>query len=168
MIHVNVVLSSRVWYQQQNLSQPSQQDPPPCPSPTSTSAKYKAWVHKFHLSSDFTSLWPFCFIQYFPGWLFSFSSWNYFGKTGKISEVWIFWWEHLSSREFSSREFTERGFTGKTTQMCGFRHHSCEKTSWHPHSSGLLSPLVHGSQRNGPAHGSRVSLLNFTLGITLN
>lgn len=120
MIHVNVGLSSRIWYQQLNLSQPSQQDPPPCPLPTCTSPKYKAWVHKFHLSFDFTSLWPFCFTQYFPGGLFSFSSWNYSGKTGKRSEVWIFWWGHLSSRELSSREFSERGFTRKKkdTNVC--------------------------------------------------
>lgn len=119
MIHANVVLNSRICYQQLNLSQPSQQDPPPCPLPTSISPKYKAWVHKFQLSFDFTSLWPFCFTQYFPGGLFSFSSWNYSGKTGKRSEVWIFWWGHLSSRELSSREFSERGFTRKKkTQMC--------------------------------------------------
>lgn len=94
MIHVKVVLSSKIWYQQHNLSQPCQQDPPPCSLPTSTSPKYKAWEHKFHLSFAFTSLWHFCFTQYFPGGLFSFSSWNYCGKTGKRSEVWIFWWGH--------------------------------------------------------------------------
>lgn len=53
-------------------------------------------------------------------------------------------------------------------QMCVFRQHSCKKSSWYPHPSGLLSPGGHGAQRNRPVHGSRVSLLNFTLGITLN
>lgn len=101
------------------VSQPSQQDPPPCPLSTCTSPKYKPWVHKFHLSFYFTSLWPFCFTQYFPGGLFSFSSWNYSGKTGKRSEVWIFWWGHLNSRNCPLENSLKGGLQEKKdTNVC--------------------------------------------------